>query len=445
MAATFTGDGATSEGDFHEALNLAARVEAARALRDREQPVGPLHAGLGAVRLPEPGRSGPRATACRARIVDGNDVIAVHRAVSRAAERARRGDGPTLLEFKTFRMRGHEEASGTDYVPKEMLEQWAQKDPLARLEKLLLDKSVLTAADRDATRAAYKARIDVLVDEALAAPGTPKRRPRSCSGTSTRRAGSSPKRPPRAAEVAELRYVDAISDALRVAMRRNDKVVLLGQDIAEYGGVFKVTEGFVAEFGKARVRNTPIIESGALGCALGLALDGFVPMVEMQFGDFITCGFNQIVNNLAKTHFRWGARVPVVVRAPIGGGTGAGPVPFPEPRVVVHAAWRASRSWRPPRPTTPRACSSRPSRTATPCCTSSTSSCTARPGARCPRGTTRCRWARRGWRARAGTPPSSPTAWASSGPSRRRRPWPRRAARSRSSTSARSCPGTRKR
>jgi 2-oxoisovalerate dehydrogenase E1 component len=123
----------------------------------------------------------------------------------------------------------------------------------------------------------------------------------------------------------DTRYVDAISDALRVAMRRDERIVLLGQDIAEYGGVFKVTEGFVDEFGKARVRNTPIIESGAIGAALGLALGGYRPLVELQFGDFITCGFNQIVNNLAKTHWRWGARVPVVLRAPVGGGTGGGP------------------------------------------------------------------------------------------------------------------------
>jgi 2-oxoisovalerate dehydrogenase E1 component len=122
-----------------------------------------------------------------------------------------------------------------------------------------------------------------------------------------------------------MRYIDAISDGLRCAMRADERVVLLGQDIAEYGGAFKVTDGFVAEFGKERVRNTPIIESGALGCALGLALDGFHPMIEMQFGDFISCGFNQVVNNLATTHYRWGAAVPVVIRAPVGGGTGAGP------------------------------------------------------------------------------------------------------------------------
>jgi len=323
VAASFVGDGATSEGDFHEALNLAAvwKLPVLFIIENNQW-------GLS---TPTSEQFACRSLADRAlgygmpgTIVDGNDVVAVHRAVSRAADRGRRGDGPTLLEFKTFRMRGHEEASGTDYVPKEVLEQWAQKDPIARLEKLLLDRKVMSEADRDATKAAYKARIEVLVDDALAAKdpeGGPKEMLQDVYAPSL----LVPKEPPRNAEVAELRYVGALSDGLRVAMRRNDRIVLLGQDIAEYGGVFKVTEGFLAEFGKARVRNTPIIESGALGLALGLALDGFSPMVEMQFGDFITCGFNQIVNNLAKTHFRWAARVPVVIRAPVGGGTGAGP------------------------------------------------------------------------------------------------------------------------
>jgi 2-oxoisovalerate dehydrogenase E1 component len=323
VVATFTGDGATSEGDFHEALNLAAvwKLPVLFVIENNQW-------GLS---TPSSEQYACRSLADRAlgygmpgTIVDGNDVIAVHRAVSRAAERARRGDGPTLLEFKTFRMRGHEEASGTDYVPQEMLEQWAQKDPVARFEKLLLDKGLLTASDRDATRAAFKARIDALVDEALAAKD-PQGSAEELSQDVYAPTRRTPEGPGKDAPVTEQRYVDAISDALRVAMRRDDKIVLLGQDIAEYGGVFKVTEGFVAEFGKARVRNTPIIESGAIGCAMGLALDGFIPMVEMQFGDFIACGFNQVVNNLAKTHFRWAEPVPVVIRAPVGGGTGAGP------------------------------------------------------------------------------------------------------------------------
>jgi 2-oxoisovalerate dehydrogenase E1 component len=325
VAATFTGDGATSEGDFHEALNLAAvwKLPVLFVIENNQW-------GLS---TPTSEQYACRNLADRAAgygmpgmIVEGNDVLSVYRAVARAAERAREGGGPALLEFKTFRMRGHEEASGTDYVPQELLQEWKGKDPVARLEALLVEHGVLRSDEAERIRQSYKARIDALVDEALAAPD-----PASTADAELTAVYAPsllrPKPPIPHAEAAapELRYVDAISDGLREAMRRDKHIVLLGQDIAEYGGVFKVTEGFVEEFGKARVRNTPIIESGAIGAALGLALEGFVPMVEMQFGDFISCGFNQIVNNLAKTYYRWGARVPVVVRAPVGGGMGAGP------------------------------------------------------------------------------------------------------------------------
>jgi 2-oxoisovalerate dehydrogenase E1 component len=325
VAATFTGDGATSEGDFHEAANLAAvwKLPVLFVIENNlyglSTPVAEQYACRElADRGPGYGMPGL--------VVDGNDLLAVHRAVSEAAARARQGDGPTLLEFKTFRMRGHEEASGTAYVPKELFEEWARKDPVLRFGQQLIASGILTPAERDALRAEMKPRIDALVDEALAAPD-PVSTAESELGDVYAPLRARPV-PPSAEAVAaarETRYVDAISDGLRETMRRNPRVVLLGQDIAEYGGVFKVTEGFVAEFGRERVRNTPIIESGAVGAALGLALDGFVPMVEMQFGDFITCGFNQIVNNLAKTHYRWGAAVPVVVRVPVGGGVGAGP------------------------------------------------------------------------------------------------------------------------
>jgi 2-oxoisovalerate dehydrogenase E1 component len=325
VAATFTGDGATSEGDFHEAANLAAvwKLPVLFVIENNlyglSTPVAEQYACRElADRGPGYGMPGL--------VVDGNDLLAVHRAVSEAAARARQGDGPTLLEFKTFRMRGHEEASGTAYVPKELFEEWARKDPVLRFEQQLVASGILTPAERDALRAEMKPRIDALVDEALAAPD-PVSTAESELGDVYAPLRAQPV-PPSAEAVAaarETRYVDAISDGLRETMRRNPRVVLLGQDIAEYGGVFKVTEGFVAEFGRERVRNTPIIESGAVGAALGLALDGFVPMVEMQFGDFITCGFNQIVNNLAKTHYRWGAAVPVVLRVPVGGGVGAGP------------------------------------------------------------------------------------------------------------------------
>jgi 2-oxoisovalerate dehydrogenase E1 component len=322
VAATFTGDGATSEGDFHEALNLAAVWKL---------PV------LFVVENNQYGLSTPTSEqyACKdladkgvgygipGIVVDGNDVIAVYRAVTDAASRARRGDGPTLLEFKTFRMRGHEEASGVAYVPPELFEEWKKKDPIAAFERFLAGRGLLSDGERDTIRAELRSVVDGLVDEALATKEP------SSSATAELAdvyAVAPPPTPPQAGAAAvEMRYIDAIRDGLRTALERNPRTVLLGQDIAEYGGAFKATEGLAKEFGKARVRNTPIIESGAVGCALGLALDGFRPMVEMQFGDFISCGFNQVVNNLAKTHYRWGASSGVVIRTPVGGGVGAGP------------------------------------------------------------------------------------------------------------------------
>jgi 2-oxoisovalerate dehydrogenase E1 component len=325
VAAAFTGDGATSEGDFHEAVNLAAvwKLPVLFVIENNQYglstPVSEQYAcrdladrGLG---YGIPGV-----------VVDGNDVLAVYRSVSEAAERGRRGEGPTLLEFKTFRMRGHEEASGVAYVPPEMFEEWGRRDPVHRFEQLLVSRGVLTDAETSAIRAELKPRIEALVDEALAAPDPVSSAEAELADVfAPARAAARPPAPGALEQAPERRYVDSLSDALREAMRRDETIVLLGQDIAEYGGVFKVTEGFVEEFGRERVRNTPIIESGAVGAALGLALDGFRPMVELQFGDFISCGFNQIVNNLAKTHYRWGAPVPVVLRVPVGGGVGAGP------------------------------------------------------------------------------------------------------------------------
>src|SRR5438105_1734804 len=327
VVAVFSGDGGTSEGDFHEALNLAAvwRLPVVFVVENN---------GWG-LSTPTSEQYACRDLADRAAgygmpgvIVDGNDVLAVVAAVGEAAERARRDEGPTLVEARTYRMRGHEEASGTDYVPPEELARWAELDPLLRFEAVLDGRGVLPAGEREALRAEVAAEVDARVEAALAAPEPDSSADRETADVWAPAPASGPPaarpRPPAGPEV-DLRYLDAIADGLRAALRADDRVVLLGQDIAEYGGAFKVTDGFVAEFGKERVRNTPIIESGALGCALGLALDGFHPMVEMQFGDFISCGFNQIVNNLATTHYRWGAPVPVVIRAPVGGGMGAGP------------------------------------------------------------------------------------------------------------------------
>lgn len=322
LAAAFTGDGATSEGDFHEALNLAAvwKLPVLFLIENNQYGLStPIYEQYACRHLADRalGYGMPGV------IVDGNDVLAVHRAVRRAADRTRRGEGPSLLELKTFRMRGHEEASGTDYVPRELTEEWAARDPLERFEAFLRGREILREGEVDATRKENKALIDRLADEALAAPEPQESVETDVFAPTLLTPHEPDEETQRSAP--EKRYVDALSDGIRTAMRRNQRVVLLGQDIAEYGGVFKVTAGLVEEFGKERVRNTPIIESGAIGAALGLALGGSVPMVEMQFGDFVTCGFNQIVNNLAKTHWRWGERLPVVVRLPVGGGVGAGP------------------------------------------------------------------------------------------------------------------------
>lgn len=317
----FTGESGTREGDFHEALNLAAVWKLPVIFVVENNGYGlstPAHEAIpvddvadAAVGYGMPGE-----------VVDGNDVLAVIDAVRRAAARARSGEGPSLLEMKTFRMRGHEEASGTKYVPQEILAYWRQKDPIDRFEAYLDQAGSLSRKERAAMRAALEAEVLEATEYALAQPeveSTPADEQADLFAPPFL-ALRTPKPTQRT-----LRFVDAISEALWLAMEQDEWVLLMGQDIAEYGGVFKVTEGLVERFGKARVRNTPIIESGAVGAALGLAIAGFKPVVEMQYADFISCAFNQIVNNLATTHYRWGQPVNVTIRAPFGGGLGAGP------------------------------------------------------------------------------------------------------------------------
>jgi 2-oxoisovalerate dehydrogenase E1 component len=330
VAAVLIGDGATSEGDVHEAMNLAAvwKLPVLFVIENNQwglsTPVSDQYACVDLVdRAVGYGMPGE--------LVDGNDVLAVCEACERAAARGRAGKGPTLLECKTFRMRGHEEASGNDYVPAAEIARWVARDPIERFEARLDERGVLPATERAVLREELRFEVENLVAGALAAP-VPATTEADELGrvyatpAPVRRAGTEPgPESPDAAGVTDMRYVDAIRDALHVALADDDRVVLLGQDIAGYGGVFKATEGLVGEFGAERVRNTPIIESGAIGAALGLALAGFRPVVEMQFGDFVTCGFNQLVNNVASTRYRWGAAVPLVVRLPVGGGLGAGP------------------------------------------------------------------------------------------------------------------------
>ncbi|MBO6576352.1 MAG: dehydrogenase E1 component subunit alpha/beta [Rhodothermales bacterium] len=315
VALALVGEGATREGDFHEALNLAATWDLPVLFVIENNGYGlstPTSQAMRVVDLADAasGYAMPGVS------VDGNDLVAVMEAVSEAADRARRGDGPTLLEMKTFRVRGHEEASGVKYVPSELIAEWETKDPVARFGEHLSPER-RAEIDREAEE-----RVEAVAEWALTQPevtGT-----RDVERAALFAAGGH--RPGRAAtESRELRFIDAVSEALREAMREDDSVLLMGQDVADYGGVFKVTAGFLEEFGTDRVRNTPIIESGAVGACMGLALTGLRPVLEIQYADFISCGFNQIVNNLATTHYRWGGALPVTIRAPYGGQIGAGP------------------------------------------------------------------------------------------------------------------------
>ncbi len=321
VACAFVGEGATREGDFHEALNLAAvwRLPVLFVVENNRYGLSTPTSDAMAV---EDIADAAAGYAMPGEVVDGNDVLAVVDAVGRAAERARAGEGPTLLEMKTFRMRGHEEASGTTYVPDALFDEWSERDPIERYQNQALAEGWLSEEAMAETDAELAAEIEEVAEWAL-------RQPEVESTLDAERAAlfapspvttSTPGGPG-----SEKRFIDAVQDGLRQALEADERVLLLGQDVAEYGGVFKVTQGFVQAFGRERVRNTPIIESGALGCAMGLALEGFRPVVEMQYADFITCGFNQIVNNLGTTHYRWGEPLNVTVRAPFGGGIGAGP------------------------------------------------------------------------------------------------------------------------
>jgi 2-oxoisovalerate dehydrogenase E1 component len=321
IAAVFSGDGGASEGDFHEAINVAAVWDLPVFFLIENNGYGlstPSSEQFRAARLAD------RAAGygIEGLTIDGNNILEVYHTVRRLAAQMRQDRRPVLLECLTFRMRGHEEASGTKYVPQELFDEWGRKDPLRNYEAWLVESGLLSEAEAEETRRALKAGIDAEVESAFAAPGLQPDPARELADVYAPAfsAWLPPQGPAR-----ELRFVDALSESLREAMRRHPNLVLMGQDIAEYGGVFKITQGFVEEFGKERVRNTPICESAIVGAGLGLSLGGYKAMVEMQFADFVSCGFNQIVNNLAKNHYRWGHAADVVVRMPTGAGTGAGP------------------------------------------------------------------------------------------------------------------------
>lgn len=320
VSVAFTGEGATSQGEFHEALNVASvwKLPVIFVIENNGYGLSTTANEQYACAHLSDRASGYGMRTAR---IDGNNILEVWNTVREIADSLRTRPEPFLLECVTFRMRGHEEASGTKYVPKELMDMWAKKDPLDNYEKWLLQTGVLTPEIQKKIRDGYKKEIAEAVEVMF-------NEPEPIADTQEELTDVYAPAPaavaPRGA-TAEMRFIDAISDGLREAMHRHPRLVLMGQDIAEYGGVFKITQGFTETFGKDRVRNTPLCESAIVGAALGLSLQGYKSMVEMQFADFVTCGFNQIVNNLAKLHWRWGQNADVVVRMPTGGGTGAGP------------------------------------------------------------------------------------------------------------------------
>ena len=321
ITAVFTGEGATSEGDFHEALNVASVWNLPVLFIIENNGYGlstPTNEQYNCKNLADKGIG----YGMESHILDGNNILEIYTKLSEIAEDMRQNPHPVLIEMKTFRMRGHEEASGTKYIPQELFEEWKIKDPIARFKNYLIEEGFLSEEADAQLIKGLKAEIDLHWKatqneaEIEANPETelndvykPYEYQHFEASTETK----------------NIRFIDAISEGLKQSLQRHENLVVMGQDIAEYGGAFKVTEGFVDEFGKERIRNTPICESIIVSAAAGLSINKYKAVVEMQFADFVSTGFNPIVNLLAKQHYRWGEHADVVVRMPCGAGSGAGP------------------------------------------------------------------------------------------------------------------------
>lgn len=329
VSVAFSGDGGTSEGDFHEALNVAAVWDLPVIFVIENNGYGlstPVNEQYRCESLVDKAKGyGMEGVQ-----IDGNNILEVIDTIKGIREYCINEQKPYLVECMTFRMRGHEEASGTKYVPKELFEEWGQKDPVKNFEEYLITQEVLTDKLIEEIKETTKQYIEEELQKAYNADAAIKPDTTEeiqdvyapITQSAIRNLQSSINN---SSEVKEMRMIDAIKEGLYQSMQQHDNLILMGQDIAEYGGAFKITEGFVQQFGKERVRNTPLCESAIVGTALGLSMQGFKSMMEMQFADFVTVGFNQIVNNLAKIHYRWGQNADVVIRMPAGGGVGAGP------------------------------------------------------------------------------------------------------------------------
>ena len=321
VTAVFTGEGATSEGDFHEALNVAAVWDLPVLFCVENNGYGlstPISEQFKCEHIADKGKG----YGMESHIIDGNNILEVYTKLDTLCKSMRKKPRPVLVEFKTFRMRGHEEASGNKYVPQDLLDQWAAKDPLENYLEYLRNEKLLSETEEVAYKKEFIHEIDANLKLAFAenevVPDSGKELNSVYKEIVFEEVTPS-------STVNNIRLVDAISDGLRQSMEKHENLVILGQDIADYGGVFKITDGFVEAFGKERVRNTPICESAIVSAAMGLSINGMKAVMEMQFADFVSSGFNPIVNYLAKSYYRWGENADVVIRMPCGGGVAAGP------------------------------------------------------------------------------------------------------------------------
>ncbi|WP_299886790.1 dehydrogenase E1 component subunit alpha/beta [uncultured Lacinutrix sp.] len=321
VTAVFTGEGGTSEGDIHEALNVASVWQLPVLFCIENNGYG--------LSTPTTEQYNCKDLADRAigygmesHIIDGNNILEVYTKISKITESIRQNPRPVLIEFKTFRMRGHEEASGTKYVPQDLMDTWAKKDPIDNYRAFLIDEDILTEKQDDIFRAQIKAEIDTNLTQTNAEE-------KIISSISNELNDVFQEFDYEKFEentvTKELRLIDSISEGLKQSMEKHPDLVIMGQDVAEYGGVFKITDGFVEAFGKDRVRNTPICESAIIETGMGLSIAGIKSVVELQFSDFVTSGFNPVVNYLAKSHYRWNQNADVVLRMPCGAGVAAGP------------------------------------------------------------------------------------------------------------------------
>jgi 2-oxoisovalerate dehydrogenase E1 component len=321
VTAVFTGEGATSEGDFHEALNVASVWNLPVLFCIENNGYGlstPTKEQYNCEHLVDRAKG----YGIEGRVIDGNNILEVYNKVNELCKALRKRPRPVLLEFKTFRMRGHEEASGTKYVPQKLMNEWAKKDPIANFERFLIDQNLLQKAQIGSLRAEITEQINQGLNQAYSEDTIVFDASKELDGV-YQEYYSEIVKPSK--KLKNIRFVDAVSQGLRQSMERHNELVIMGQDIAEYGGVFKITDGFIKEFGRNRVRNTPICESVIVSAAMGLSINAMKSVVEMQFADFVSSGFNPIVNYLAKVHYRWGQNADVVIRMPCGGGVGAGP------------------------------------------------------------------------------------------------------------------------